>query len=56
MFLKLTLWGYGLQSPLKSRRLIWSGHIARMEGGWRAFKRLIGKPTEKRLSGSPRPR
>ena len=30
---------------IKSRRLKWRGHLAKMEEGRRAFKRLIGKPT-----------
>ena len=36
---------------IKSRRLRWSGHVARMEEGRSAFKILAGKPTEKRLLG-----
>ena len=30
---------------IKSRRLRWAGHIARMEEGRSAFKILTGKPT-----------
>ena len=52
MFLTLTLWGYGLQSPLKSRRLRYAGHVARMEEGRSAFKILTGK----RPIGRPRRR
>jgi len=33
---------------IKSRRLTWAGHIARMEEGRSAFKILTGKPTGKR--------
>ena len=33
---------------IKSRRLRWAGHVARMEEGRSAFKMLTGKPTEKR--------
>ena len=36
---------------IKSRRLRWGGHVARMEKGRRAFKILTGKPTEKRPLG-----
>ena len=36
---------------IKSRRLGWAGHVARMEEG--AFKILTGKPTGKRPSGKP---
>ena len=33
---------------IKSRRLRWAGHVARMEEGRSAFKILTGKPTGKR--------
>ena len=36
---------------IKSRRLRWAGHVARMEEGRSAFKILTGKPT-----GRPRRR
>ena len=39
---------------IKSRRLRWAGHVARMEEGRRAFKMLTGKPTGKRPLGRPR--
>ena len=32
---------------IKSRRLSWAGHVARMEEGSNAFKILTGKPTGK---------
>ena len=32
---------------IKSRRLRWAGHVARMEEGRRAFKILTGKPAGK---------
>ena len=41
---------------IKSRRLRWAGHVARMEEGRRAFKILTGKPTGKRPLGRPRRR
>ena len=41
---------------IKSRRLRWVGHVARMEEGRSAFKILTGKPTEKRHLGRPRRR
>ena len=41
---------------IKSRRLRWAGHIARMEEGRSAFKILTGKPTGKRPLGRPRRR
>ena len=41
---------------IKSRRLRWAGHVARMEEGRRAFKILTGKPTGKRPLWRPRRR
>ena len=41
---------------IKSRRLRWAGHVARMEEGRSAFKILTGKPTGKRPLGRPRRR
>ena len=39
---------------IKSRRLEWTGHVARMEEGRSPFKILAGKPTGNRLLGRPR--
>ena len=41
---------------IKSRRLRWAWHVARMEQGRIAFKILTGKPTGKRPLGRPRRR
>ena len=41
---------------IKSSRLRWAGHVARMEEGRRAFKILTGKHTGKRPLGRPRRR
>ena len=41
---------------IKSRRLRWAQHVARMEEGRSAFKILTGKPTGKRPLGRPRRR
>ena len=41
---------------IKSRRLRWAGHVARMEEGSSAFKILTRKPTGKRPLGRPRRR
>ena len=41
---------------IKSRRLRWAGHVARMEEGRSTFKVLKGKPTGKRPLGRPRRR
>ena len=41
---------------IKSGRLRWAGHVARMEEGRTAFEILTGKPTGKRPLGRPRRR
>ena len=41
---------------IKSRRLRWVGHVARMEDGWNAFNILTGTPAEKSPLGRPRHR
>ena len=41
---------------IKSRRLTWASHVARMEEGRSVFKILTGKPTGKRPLGRPRRR
>ena len=41
---------------IKSRRLIWAGHVARLEEGRSAFKILSGTPTGNRPLGRPRHR
>jgi hypothetical protein len=41
---------------IKTRRLRWAGHLARMEERRSTFKTLTGKPTGKRLLGRPRRR
>ena len=41
---------------IKSRRLRWAGHLARMEEGRSAFKILTGTPARKRSLGRPRRR
>ena len=41
---------------IKSRRLRWEGHVARMEEGRRASKILTGTPAGKRPVGRPRRR
>ena len=43
-------------SVIKSRRLRWAGHVARMEESRSAFKILTGKLTGKRPLGRPRRR
>ena len=41
---------------LKSRRLRWVGHVARMEQSRNACRVLVGKPDEERPLGRPRRR
>ena len=41
---------------LKSRRLRWAGHVARMEEFRNAYRVLVGKPESKRPVGRPRHR
>ena len=41
---------------IKSTRLRWAGHVARIEEGRSDFKILTGKPTGKRPLGRPRRR
>ena len=41
---------------IKSRRLRWAGHVARMEEGRSTIKIVTGKPTGKRPLGRPRRR
>ena len=45
-----------IQLVIKSRRLRWAGHVARMKQGRSAFKISTGKPTGKRPLGRPRHR
>ena len=39
---------------LKSRRVRWAGHVARMEQSRNAYRVLVGKPQGKRPLGWPR--
>ena len=41
---------------LKSRRLSWAGHVARMEQSRNAYRVLVGEPEGKRPLGRPRHR
>ena len=41
---------------LKSRRLKWAGHVARMDQSRNAYRILVGKPEGKRPLGRPRRR
>ena len=41
---------------IKSRRLRWGSHVARMQEGRSAFKMVTGKPTGKSPLGKPRRR
>jgi hypothetical protein len=41
---------------IKSRRMKWAGHVARMEEKRNAYRILVGKPEGKRPLGRPRRR
>jgi len=41
---------------IKSRRMKWTGHVARMGGGEGVYGVLVGKPERKRPLGRPRRR
>jgi hypothetical protein len=41
---------------IKSRRMRWAGHVARMGEERKVYKVLVGKPEEKRPLGRPRSR
>jgi hypothetical protein len=41
---------------VKSRRMRWAGHVARMEEERKVYKILVGKPEGKRPLGRPRRR
>jgi hypothetical protein len=41
---------------IKSRRMRWAGHVARMGEKTNAYRILVGKPEGKRLLGTPRRR
>jgi hypothetical protein len=41
---------------IKSRRMRWAGHVARMGEESNAYRILVGKPEGKRLLGRPRRR
>ena len=41
---------------LKSRRLRWAGHVARVDQSRNAYRVLVGKPESKRPLGRPRRR
>jgi len=41
---------------IKSRRMRWAGHVARMGKRRGVYRVLVGKPAEKRLLGRPRRR
>jgi hypothetical protein len=41
---------------IKSRRMTWAGHVARMGEGRDAYRILVGRPEERRPLGRPRRR
>jgi hypothetical protein len=47
---------YLIIRQIKSRRMRWAGHVARMGEGRNVYRVLVGKPEGKRLLGRPRHR
>jgi hypothetical protein len=41
---------------IKSRRMRWTGHVARMADGRKVYRVLVGKPAGERTHGRPRRR
>ena len=41
---------------IKSRRMRWAGHVARMGEDWEVYRVLLGKPEGRRPLGRPRRR
>jgi hypothetical protein len=41
---------------IKSRRMRWAGHVARVGEGRNVYRVLVGKPEGKRQLGRPKPR
>jgi hypothetical protein len=41
---------------IKSRKIRWTGHVARMGVKWTGYRILVGKPEGKRPLGGPRHR
>jgi hypothetical protein len=41
---------------IKSRRMRWAGHVARMGDKWNGYRIIMGKPEGKRPLGRPRRR
>jgi hypothetical protein len=45
---------YNIFRVIKSRRMRWAGHVARMGEGKSVFRVLVGRPEGKRPLGRPR--
>jgi hypothetical protein len=43
-----------ISRTIKSRRMRWAGHVARIRAKRNAFKILVGMPERKRPLGAPR--
>ena len=54
--LHILYWFLNTVRVIKSKRLRWAGHVARMKKGRSAFKMLTGTPTGTRPLGRPRRR
>ena len=51
---KRSLWIHNIVRVVKSRRMRWAGHVARMGEGRGVHRVLVGKPEGKRPLGRPR--
>ena len=49
-------WQISIVRVIKSRRMRWAGHVARMGEGRGVYRVLVGKPERKRPLGRPRRR
>jgi hypothetical protein len=52
-FFIVIIFGEGYKLRLKSRRMRWAGHVARMVETRNAYRILVGKPEGKRPLGRP---
>jgi hypothetical protein len=54
VFVVVYLKQYSSPSIIKSRRMRWAGHVARMGEKRKAYRLFVGKPEGKRPQGRPR--
>jgi transcription termination factor 2 len=56
MICKIEMFSPSIIRIIKSRRIRWAGHVARMGDTRNAYRILVGKPEENRPLGRPRRR